>query len=117
PDALAVAGRPARRLQRVKCRSHRYSAFSTFTMCETARIMPRTATLSGTVTATPILCRPSPAMVRFCGSGRLMPLRISVTRSFLATVLPPHFFKGLVAQLGRDVGAAQLLKRIDGRVD
>src|SRR5436190_55158 len=86
-------------------------------MCETARIMPRTARLSVNVTETPSFPRPRALIVRFWGSGRLMPLRIKVTRSFLATVLPPHLFERFVAQLGRRVGAAQLLKRIDGGVN
>src|SRR5262249_28599677 len=49
-DALAVTGRAARALESVKRGSHCYSAFSMETRCDTERIMPRTATLSGRTT-------------------------------------------------------------------
>src|SRR5688572_19649418 len=94
-----------------------YSAFSTRTRCETARIMPRTATLSGNVTATPIFESPRPRMVRLCCSGRLIPLRTSVTRSLLAMSLLPDLVEALAAQPCRDVRGAKLLERVDGCVD
>src|SRR5262249_50736793 len=76
----------ARRVrERVQCRSHLpYSAASTFTRCETFRIMPRIAGVSFKSTVLCILVSPSPLMVSFCGSGRLMPERIKVTLSLRA---------------------------------
>src|SRR5215471_3420023 len=59
-------------------------------------------------------------MVRFCGSGRLMPLRMSVMRSCLAMTVAflfPDLLEALAAQTGGGVRAAALLEGVDRRVD
>src|SRR3981189_1774304 len=95
-----------------------YSTASTFTRCETERIMPRTASLSGRTASRCILRRPSAQMVRLCCLGRLMPLRMRVTFSFLAMALSRgDLFQGHPADLGDLLAAAQLLQGVDGGVD
>src|SRR5450432_2468088 len=84
--------------------------------------MPRTDTLSGRTMLEPVFMSPRPRMVCLCFSGRLMPLRTSVTRSFFAMVSFPFplladLGERLAAQPGGVLAAAELLKRVDGGVN
>src|SRR5262249_23026420 len=83
-QAFLVLVRTWRVLECVQCRSHGYSAASTLTMCETLRIIPRIAGVSFRITVLCIFVSPSPLIVSFWGSGRLMPERMSVTFSLRA---------------------------------
>src|SRR6266705_1586086 len=79
--------------------------------------MPRTDTLSGTTVLEPVFMSPRPRMVALCFSGRLMPLRTSVTRNLLAMSLLPDFRERLAAQPGRVLSAAELLEGVDRGVN